>query len=193
MRRWLSHEQTLALHMNWDGVAGRDMSGCDEVLLAQFHDEQPWGIDIAVDLCACNLALLSDPAYIRVFVEDLCEKCHVRREGELSLTQHREAEHITGYTLVQVVQSAHLVAHFIFQNNAMYVSLVTCAFASPIQCAVLCQQWFAAQHVRLSVVFRGLEHARSPSGFEGPGVTKSISEARWEEAGTSEIQKEKGV
>ena len=157
MRRWLSHEQTLALHVNWDGIVDRDMIVCDEVLLAQFNEEQPWGVDVGIDGCVCNPALISDPAYIQVFLEDLCEKFQMRRDGELLLTRHGEEEHITGYTLVQLVQSAHLVAHFITQRNAVYVNLVTCSFVPPVQCAILCQQWFAAQHVRLSVVFRGQE------------------------------------
>ena len=155
MRRWLSHERTLALHLNWDGIVDRDIAACDEVLLAQFKAEQPWGVEIAIDGCACNRALISDPAYLQVFVEDLCEKFQIRRDGELFLTQHGEGERLTGYTLVQLVQFAHVVAHFVVQSHAVYVNLVTCSFAPPVQCAILCQQWFAAQHMRLSVVFRG--------------------------------------
>ncbi len=43
MSRWQSHsDRTIAFHVNWNGVLDREVAACDEVLLAQFHDEQPW-------------------------------------------------------------------------------------------------------------------------------------------------------
>ncbi|HEU5375178.1 MAG TPA: hypothetical protein VFV38_07055 [Ktedonobacteraceae bacterium] len=158
MCRWQSYAaRTLALYVDWSGEVGQEVAACDEALLAQFTHEKPWGIDLAIDLCSCHPALLSDPAYLRIFVVNLWEKFHLPYEGEPQLVQWNSLEgmeHVQEYALTYLTPRAHLVAHLPRYHEEAYLNFVTREFVCPIQVAVLCQQWFLARQVRLSVIFR---------------------------------------
>ena len=153
------HATTFQAH--WSGRVDHDVAACDEILLRQFHEEKPWGVDASIDLFACNPDLIHNPTYIHSFVIDLCEKMQMRRYGKPIIVHFGEEERVAGYTLVQLLETSDIVAHFINASNAVCLNAFSCAAFPPVQCAALCQRWFEAREVHVSVVFRGQEIGRA--------------------------------
>jgi S-adenosylmethionine/arginine decarboxylase-like enzyme len=153
----------IVFHATWRGENHEDLVPYETTLETAFGDIHPWGMDTAIDLRACNPTLIRDAAYLRRFVIDLCEHIHMRRYGEPQIVHFGQEERVAGYTLVQLIETSDLVAHFINQQNAACLNVFSCSFYPPIACARLCQHWFAAQEVRLSVIFRGQGHESRPA------------------------------
>lgn len=169
MRRyWFHPDDIVTFQTTWSGMAKAELTTCDEVLQNHFHDLRPWGIEAAIDLSACNPALLRDPAYLQVFMADLCEKNQLRQVGEPQLVPCSPEERMAGSTLVQLNETSSMVAHVLFPHQAASVNVFSRTFYAPVQCAVRCQQWFTAQEVRLSVLFRGPAGPQPPSSFSPP-------------------------
>ncbi len=160
-QRLITTGYTTTFQAHWSGMVDDDVAACDERLLRQFHEEKRWEVEASIDLFACNPALMCDTACIHVFVVDFCEKNQLRRSGKPVIVHREEDARVAGYTLVQLLDGSHLVRHFIPTSNAVCLSVFSCSAYAPIQCATLCQQWFEAQRVHLSVLFRGQEQQAS--------------------------------
>lgn len=156
-------QSPIVFHATWRGDINEDLVPCEIALRSAFGEVHPWGIDTALDLRACSPTLIRDSAYIRRFAIDLCEHIQMRRYGEPQIIHFGQEERVAGYTMVQLIETSDIVAHFINQQNAACLNVFSCSFYPPIACARLCQQWFAAQEVRLSVVFRGQGHGPRPT------------------------------
>jgi S-adenosylmethionine/arginine decarboxylase-like enzyme len=79
----------------------------------------------------------------------------MHRYGEPQLQHFGDEPRVRGYTLVQLIETSAITAHFIEQANAVCFNIFSCSPYRPVQTTALCQQWFRAREVAVSVVFRG--------------------------------------
>jgi S-adenosylmethionine/arginine decarboxylase-like enzyme len=140
---------------HWNGEPDQVMQAYDIPLLASFQEEHPWGIDTAIDLFDCDPIAIRDPGFIRSFAVDLCETIQMGQYSEPLVIRFGDDPDVCGFTLVQLIETSDIVAHFIEQVNAACLHVFSCSAYSPCQIAAFCQRWFHAQGVQLSVVFRG--------------------------------------
>lgn len=141
--------------IHWSGELDGDTSEKDSTLLSAFHKEHPWGIDSAIDLFGCDPERLRSEAVIRDFVTSLCEAIHMRRYGEPQLVHFGDEPRVSGFTLVQLIETSAITGHFIEQVNAACLNVFSCSAYPPFETAALCQKWFGARSARLNVTFRG--------------------------------------
>jgi S-adenosylmethionine/arginine decarboxylase-like enzyme len=160
MTRFRKDSNELILSTGWQGALDGDIWMLDEPWFNAFEQLHPWGMDAAIDLFACDPALIRDPTVMRAFVLDLCDQIQMRRYGEPHLVHFGEDPRVSGYTLVQLIETSDITAHFIEQTNAACLNVFSCAAYPPYRTAALCQYWFRAQEVRLSLLFRGCNPSR---------------------------------
>ncbi len=141
--------------IRWSGDLDAGIAEKDATMLLAFQREHPWGLDTAIDLLDCDPELIRDPAVIAAFAVDLCEKIKMRRYGEPQLVHFGDEPRVSGYTLVQLIETSAITGHFIEQVNSACLNVFSCSAYPPFQAATWCRQWFHAGSVRLSVVFRG--------------------------------------
>ena len=143
-----------SVQASWQGELPYEQAQ-DAFILSQYYRTAPWGIDAAIDLARCNLQLICDPDYIRLFAIDLCEKIHMIRFGDPQIVRFGADPRVSGYTLIQLIETSDIAAHFIDQAQAACLNVFSCSAFAPYETAALCQRWFEAQEVHLSVIFRG--------------------------------------
>ncbi len=147
-------------HARWQGIPGEEMTQKDALILEQFQQACPWGLEATVDLFWCHPARICDPETIRAFASALCDFIHMRRYGEPLIVHFGTEEHLSGYTLVQLIETSNITAHFIdkatpTQGNAGCLNIFSCAWFPPYAAAAFCQEWFGAQEVEVAVTLRG--------------------------------------
>jgi S-adenosylmethionine/arginine decarboxylase-like enzyme len=152
-------------HASWRGVRSQEQveqdRRTDSEIVAQFERIQPWGMETLLDLSPCNPQRIRDPAYLRSFIINLCAQIHMRRHGEPLIERFGAEERVSGWTIIQLIETSNLNVHFIDESNAGCLNVFSCSSYPPLLTAALCQKWFEAATVRLTVVFRGPE---GPSG-----------------------------
>ena len=146
--------------MRWRGKPGEDHLRRDALLLEQFESEHAWGMEASIDLFWCNPASIRDPEHIRAFALALCDFIQMHRYGEPLIVHFGKEEHLSGYTLVQLIETSNITAHFIDQptpdqGNAGCLNIFSCASFAPYAAAAFCQEWFGAKEVDAVVTFRG--------------------------------------
>jgi S-adenosylmethionine/arginine decarboxylase-like enzyme len=159
MKLALGVEQAQQGH--WRGKADKGTLAKRDVLLQQqFAQEHPWGLEASIDLFWCHPERIRDPAAIHAFAVALCDFIHMHRYGEPLIVHFGKEAHLSGYTLVQLIETSNITAHFIdhptpTQGNAGCLNIFSCAWFSPHAAAAFCQEWFEASEVEVAVTFRG--------------------------------------
>ncbi len=85
-----------------------------------------WGLACSFDIYNCNPATIRDAEKIKQFVIELCELIEMKRFGETLVVDFGEDERVAGYSMVQLIETSLISAHFANQSNATYLDVFSC-------------------------------------------------------------------
>jgi S-adenosylmethionine/arginine decarboxylase-like enzyme len=139
----------------WEGLPGEEIHLFDDHILALFQQVRPWGLETVIDLADCTPGLIRDSEVIERFVIALCKKIEMQRFGEAQIVHFGNQPHLSGNTLIQLIETSNIAAHFIDQTNAGCINIFSCSPYRVCQAVALCQEWFKAHECQVMVLFRG--------------------------------------
>ena len=93
--------------------------------------ESVWGIASAIDIYDCQPDLIRSADHIKQFVIDLCELIEMKRFGETQVVHFGEDEKVAGYSMVQLIETSLISAHFANLTNATYLDVFSCKPYNP--------------------------------------------------------------
>lgn len=120
--------------------------------------EVMWGQHLILDMCGCDREAISDAAHIRAFSAELVEAIEMKAYGEPVLehfaTQNPDA---AGYTLVQLIETSNITAHFAELTGDVYLDVFSCK-AFPEETAIaVCQMYFKPREINRTSLMRGVK------------------------------------
>ncbi|MEK7801002.1 MAG: S-adenosylmethionine decarboxylase [Pseudomonadota bacterium] len=115
-----------------------------------------FGQDLTLNLYECDLAKISDGAEIKKFVIELCDNViHMKRYGEPLIPHFGHDNPITsGYSLVQLIETSSVTAHFSEYKKGVYLNVFSCAWFDPKVTEEFCKTFFAAKRVEAHLLKR---------------------------------------
>lgn len=116
--------------------------------------EDVWGIASAIDIYNCDPEKIRDADYIKQFVVDLCNLIEMKRFGETMVVHFGEDEKVAGYSMVQLIETSLISAHFANQSNATYLDVFSCKAYDPEVVRAFAQECFGGESTSLSVTYR---------------------------------------
>lgn len=105
----------------------------------------PWGWHLVLNLYDCDPQKIRSAEVIRAFVIELCERIAMRRFGEPTIVKFGEDPRVSGYSLVQLIETSNICAHFADESNAVYLDIFSCKKFDPEQAASFCIETFQAR------------------------------------------------
>ncbi len=117
-------------------------------------EENVWGIASAIDIYNCNPVKIRDADVIRRFVVELCDLIEMKRFGETQVVHFGEDERVAGYSMVQLIETSLISAHFANQTNAVYLDVFSCKPYDPEKVELFARKYFEGSHCSLSVTLR---------------------------------------
>lgn len=105
---------------------------------------QPWGWHLVLNLYDCSPEKIQSADVIYQFVVDLCELIQMRRFGEPTIVNFGDDPRVAGYSLVQLIETSNICAHFANESNAVYLDIFSCKKFDPEIAAQFCTQVFEA-------------------------------------------------
>lgn len=108
-----------------------------------------YGQELVLNLYDCDLAIISSGTEIKRFVIELCDNViHMKRYGE-PLIPHfgHESPMTSGYSLVQLIETSSVTAHFSEWKKSVYLNIFSCAWYDPIETKKFCKDFFKAKRV----------------------------------------------
>lgn len=111
-------------------------------VVAEAVTRNVWGIASAIDIYDCDPDLIRDADAIRRFVVELCELIEMKRFGETQVVHFGEDERVAGFSMVQLIETSLISAHFANQTNAVYLDVFSCKPYDPEVVRDFAQRFF---------------------------------------------------
>lgn len=113
-----------------------------------------WGILASIDLHNCNPQTIRDAEKIKQFVYELCERIEVKRFGECTVVHFGEDPRVSGYSMVQLIETSLVSAHFANETNTTYLDVFSCKYFNPQVVADYAKEYFDASDANLKHTLR---------------------------------------
>jgi len=113
-----------------------------------------WGILSSIDLYNCNPDTIRSADEIRRFVVELCEIIDMKRFGETQVVHFGEDERVAGFSMVQLIETSLISAHFVNLTNAVYLDVFSCKAYDPEKVQEFAERFFGGERSTLRVTLR---------------------------------------
>jgi S-adenosylmethionine/arginine decarboxylase-like enzyme len=104
----------------------------------------PWGWHLVLNLYDCDQDRIMSAEVIRQFVIELCDLIEMRRFGEPTIVNFGEDPRVTGYSLVQLIETSNICAHFADYSRSVYLDIFSCKKFDPEVATAFCIKVFQA-------------------------------------------------
>ncbi len=117
-------------------------------------NSSPWGLSSSIDLYECDPELIRDAEKIKEFVRQLVELIEMKAYGETIVVNFGEDERVAGYSMMQLIETSLISAHFANQSNAVYLDVFSCKKFDPQVAADFAKKFFQAKRFVVNSVVR---------------------------------------
>ncbi len=116
--------------------------------------EQPWGLLSCLDLYECDPQTIRDAEKIKFFVSELCKLIEMKPFGETQVVHFGKEERVAGFSMIQLIETSLISAHFANASNAVYLDVFSCKLYDPKMVVDFAKKYFMAERVNLQTVNR---------------------------------------
>ena len=123
-------------------------------IMRQATEEAVWGIASSIDIYDCDPERIRSAEFIRQFVVDLCDLIEMKRFGETQVVHFGEDEKVAGFSMVQLIETSLISAHFANLTNATYLDVFSCKPYDPEVARDFAERYFMGSSSILHVSLR---------------------------------------
>lgn len=127
------------------------------MLYAKSKKEQNYfGQELILNLYGCDLEKISSGKTIKKFVITLCDDViKMKRYGDAFIPHFGHDNPITsGYSLVQLIETSSVTAHFSEYKKSVYLNIFSCAWFDARKTKEFCKKFFNAKKVKATLIKR---------------------------------------
>jgi len=124
------------------------------MLEEEYKQKGAWGLSSSIDLSDCDYDLIRDEEKIKEFVIQLCELIDMKRFGECVVVNFGEDEEVAGFSMMQLIETSLISAHFANKTNRVFLDVFSCKFYSPEVTAEFAKEYFKAKDYVLNYSLR---------------------------------------
>lgn len=120
------------------------------------HEKDHFGQELIINLYSCSLKKISSEKEIKKFVITLCDDViKMKRYGEPLIPHFGHDNPITaGYSLVQLIETSSVTAHFSEYKKSVYLNIFSCAWFDSEKATQYCQEFFEAKQIQVTLLKR---------------------------------------
>jgi len=126
----------------------------NEQLRSEYQVVDAWGLAAGIDLHGCNPDTIRSAEKIKQFTYELCERIEMKRFGECQVVDFGEDEKVAGFSMVQLIETSCISAHFANQTNTTYLDIFSCKYYNPFEAAEFAKKFFEAKDYTLNYTLR---------------------------------------
>jgi S-adenosylmethionine/arginine decarboxylase-like enzyme len=118
-------------------------------LSVQGFAQDYWGYHLILDCKGCDKESVTSATQIESFVKELVLKIDMKAYGE-PIIEHFAADNpeAAGYSLVQLIETSAITAHFVDANGDIYLDVFSCKRYDPELVIETLKKYFNPQNVR---------------------------------------------
>ena len=112
-----------------------------------------WGKHLVLDAGGCSPKMIGCPIVIKNFTKDLVKRIDMVAYGDPQIVMFGTGNK-KGYTLIQLIETSNIAAHFVEENNTMYLDVFSCKDFDPSIVKETVREYFDAQKFSSRVFLR---------------------------------------
>ncbi len=116
--------------------------------------ETPWGFSLSVDLRSCDADIIKSREKIQDYVIQLCKMIDMKRHGDVMI-EHFGSGNKEGYTMVQLIETSNITAHFANDIQGAFIDLFSCKEFDVTAVTEFSMEFFGAKEIKIHVAIRG--------------------------------------
>ena len=101
----------------------------------------------------CDADSIRSKDNISAFVKDLVNKIDMVAFGD-PIIEHFGDGNKQGYTLIQMIETSNISAHFVEENNTMYLDIFSCKPYDPVTAIEVVKEYFKTTNYRTAFLER---------------------------------------
>ena len=114
---------------------------------------RPWGLHAIVNAFRCPVHRINDKLIIHDFTKDLVKRIDMVAYGQ-PLIQHFGEGNKAGFTLVQLIETSNITAHFCDETGDFYADIFSCKEFDPEIVKQVINHHFQPQSIDLKLLAR---------------------------------------
>lgn len=117
-------------------------------------ERNPWGLQTSLDIYDCDPGTIRDADRIRRYVIELCDMIGMKRFGECKVVHFGEEERVSGYSMIQLIETSLISGHFANLTNSAYIDIFSCKPYDPEKAARFSRNFFQGKSLQIHVTER---------------------------------------
>ncbi len=115
-----------------------------------------WGMELSLDLKDCDPELIRDKKTIEMFVTELCILIDVKPYGETIVVGFGEDPRVSGFSMVQLIETSLISAHFVNQTSSVYMNIFSCREFDEKKASEFVANFFKAKDYEKIINYRNI-------------------------------------
>jgi S-adenosylmethionine/arginine decarboxylase-like enzyme len=120
-----------------------------------------WGKHLILDAAGCSPKMIGCSTVITNFAKTLVKRIDMVPFGQPQVVMFGSGNK-KGYTLIQLIETSNIAAHFVEENNSMYLDVFSCKDFDPEVVKEAVHEFFDAKRFRTKVMLRQAPVFREP-------------------------------
>jgi len=121
-----------------------------------------WGKHLILDAAGCSPKMIGSSKVIASFARTLVKRIDMVPYGKPQVVMFGSGSK-KGYTLVQLIETSNICAHFVEENNSMYLDVFSCKDFDPLIVKTTLEEYFEARTIKSRVGTRQAPIPRAPA------------------------------
>lgn len=114
-----------------------------------------WGYHLMLDCSGCDVVRIRDRDTIANFVRVLVKRIGMVAFGEPLIEYFAAgAEDKAGFSMVQLIETSSITAHFVDRDAHAYIDIFSCKSFDTDVCKNTVEEFFTAQKIRVNFITR---------------------------------------
>lgn len=114
-----------------------------------------WGYHLMLDCSGCDHDKITDGANITAFTKELVRRIDMVAYGEPVVAHFATHDpQKAGYSMMQLIETSNLAAHFVDRDNTMYLDVFSCKTYEIEDVVATVKEYFGAEKVRVNYITR---------------------------------------
>jgi S-adenosylmethionine/arginine decarboxylase-like enzyme len=112
-----------------------------------------WGKHLILDAAGCSPKMNGSEVVVANFARSLVKRIDMVAFGQPQVVMFGSGSK-KGYTLVQLIETSNITAHFVEENNSMYLDVFSCKDFDPEVVKEAVHEFFDAKQFRTKLMLR---------------------------------------
>jgi len=117
--------------------------------------KKKFGYELILNIEGCDRGIITSRLKLKKYVDSLCELIKMKKYGKILLPYFGErSEYTKGYSLVQLIETSSITAHFSDYWGTAYINIFSCKSFDAKSAKKFTKEYFAARRMRSKFITR---------------------------------------